>query len=289
MTQTPAPNSTPQTPVAEIQLSAGTIRYHEAGQGEPIVFIHGLLVNGLLWRQVIPELARRYRCITPDWPLGSHSLPMNPQADISPRGVARLIAEFLAALGLVEPTLVANDTGGALLQLLLAGNGDAVGRAVLTPCDCFENFLPPAFRPLQYLSRIPGGLNLGLQPLRIPALRRLPIAFGWLSKRAVPRQVSDAWLAPYLSNRAIRRDTQQFVRAINKRDTLAAAEQLPNFRRPVLLAWAPEDRFFPLAHAERLSKLFPNARLEHIEDSYTFVSEDQPSELARLIHSFIGS
>src|SRR4051812_32333855 len=105
----------------EIELSAGTIRYRDTGSGPPIVFIHGLLVDGALWRKVVPSLEDRFRCIVPDLPLGSHTIPMKPSADLSPPGLAKLIGEFLDKLDLNDVTLVANDTGGALTQILIAG------------------------------------------------------------------------------------------------------------------------------------------------------------------------
>jgi pimeloyl-ACP methyl ester carboxylesterase len=160
---------------------------------------------------------------------------------------------------------------------------------LLTPCDAFENFPPPGFRPLQYAARAPFLLKLALQPLRIRALRRLPNALGLLSKRPVPDDVTDAWLRPFLTDPAIRRDTARFLRAVDPQDTLAAAERLHTFERPVLLAWAKEDRLFPLEHAHRLAELFPEARVEEIPDSYTFVPEDQPEHLATLIAEFTGA
>src|SRR5436305_10266876 len=168
----------------DIELSAGTIRYRDTGQGPTIVFVHGLLVDGNLWRKVVPQLEGRFRCIVPDLPLGSHTLPMKPSADLSPPGIAGLIGEFLEKLDLRDVTLVANDTGGALTQILMASDGVAgtgrIGRVVLTPCDAFENFLPPMFRPLQLLARVPGAVYPVVQQLRMPAMRRLPLAFGWL-------------------------------------------------------------------------------------------------------------
>lgn len=270
----------------EIDLSAGRILYRDAGQGPPILFIHGLLVNGELWRKVVAQLTDRFRCISPDWPMGSHTIPMKAAADLSPRGLARLVKEFLVALELEDVTLVANDTGGAVAQLLLADGCDRVSRVVLTPCDSFDNFLPPIFRPMQYLARAPGGLTAALQPLRIRSLRRLPLAFGWLAKRPVPDEVTDGWLKPFFSNRGVRRDTARFVRAIDKQDTLEAADRLRSFKHPVLLVWAREDRFFPFEHAQRWAQIFPDARVAEVTDSYAFVSEDQPEVVARLIEDF---
>src|SRR5260370_26828602 len=106
-------------PNAAIELEQGTVHYRDRGEGRPIVFVHGLLVNGLLWRKVTAALEPQFRCIAPDWPLGSHPEPLAAGADASPRGVAQLIADFLEALALDDVTLVANHTGGALPQPLV--------------------------------------------------------------------------------------------------------------------------------------------------------------------------
>ncbi len=268
----------------ELELSAGRIRYRDTGQGPPILFVHGVFVSGTLWRKVVTPLSESFRCITPDWPLGAHTLPMADNADLTPLGVARLIGEFLEALDLHDVTIVANDTGGALTQLLLAEGCDRVGRLVLTPCDSFENFLPRSIRALQYLARVPGSLTVALQPLRSPGLRR--VAYRWLVKRPLPDDITKAWLQPLLAQRAIRRDLATFLRAIDYRETVAAAERLRAFQQPVLLLWPRGAPYFPFAHAQRWSEIFPHAQLIEVSDSYTFVSEDQPELVARAIAQF---
>ncbi len=272
----------------EVELPAGTLRYRERGQGPPLVFIHGLLVNGDLWRKVVPRLADRFRCITPDLPLGAHSLAMRPDADLGVAGVAQLIADFLEALDLEGATLVANDTGGALTQVVMTEHGSRVGRVVLTPCDSFDNFLPPIFRPLQWLAHVPPALTAVLQLFRFQAVRRLPLGFGWLSRKGIDPEIEASWVAAVLSDAGVRRDAYRVVRDISSSYTLRAAEKLPDFDRPVLVVWAADDRLFPPDHGRRLADLLPNARLELIDDSYTFVSEDQPEALAAVIADFLS-
>jgi pimeloyl-ACP methyl ester carboxylesterase len=273
----------------EIELSGGRLRYQEVGSGPPVVFVHGLLVNGDLWRKVVPAVAGAgYRCLVPDWPLGAHSLAV-PGADLTPPGVAALVAEFLDALDLTDVTLVANDTGGAITQLVMADHPARIGRVVLTPCDCFEAFFPSVFAPLPRFLRLPGATWLLVQALRLRALHRLPMTFGWVAKRPVPPDVVDSYLRPSRASRAIRRDLRRFATAVHNRHTLAAAARLGSFTRPVLLAWAREDKLFPLALARRLAAALPDARLELIDDSYTFVPEDQPQALARLMVNFLGA
>jgi pimeloyl-ACP methyl ester carboxylesterase len=271
-----------------VRLSQGTIRYREYGTGEPILFVHGLLVNGSLWRKVVPMLSERYRCIVPDWPLGSHEEAMNKDADLSPLGLARLISDFIVALNLKSVTLVANDTGGAICQILVTEYPERIDRLVLTNCDCFDIFPPAMFRPLQIAAHIPGFIFLLAQSLRFQLIRRSPMAFGLLSRRPIEPSVIDAWLRPIITKSEIRSDLCRALDRISPKYTLAAAKKLKNFKQPVLLAWAAEDRFFTLNLAEQLRSLFPLARLEQIQDSLTFVPEDQPERLAGLIADFMG-
>jgi pimeloyl-ACP methyl ester carboxylesterase len=278
----------PPAPPERVDLDAGTIRYRDSGSGPTIVFAHGLLVDGSLWRRVTPLLEGEFRCVVPDLPLGSHREAMKANADLTPPGVASILADFMAALELDDVTLVGNDTGGAICQLVAANHPERLGRLVLTPCDAYENFLPPFFRPMQYAAKVPGLLTALVQPVRLRAVQKGPLAFGMLiSPENVDPDVLDTWVRPYLSDGAVRRDTIKFLRSISNRYTIEAAETLRSFDRPTLIAWAPEDRFFKLRFAERLAKEIPNARLVRIEDSRTFVSEDQPERLAEEIASFV--
>jgi pimeloyl-ACP methyl ester carboxylesterase len=272
--------------MTETKLSQGTIHYRESGEGQPIVFMHGLLVDGRLWRKVTPLLEDNFRCIVPELPLGSHPQPMSADADLSPPGLARIVADFLEALDLEDVVLVGNDTGGAITQITAANHPERIGRVVLTNCDAFENFLPPMFRPMQWAARVPPVLNGLLQGMRFAPMRRLPNAYGRLIKRDFGGAPTREWVEPFLSSGQIRRDTVKVLRGIDPRYTFEAAEKLRDFDRPTLLAWAVEDRFFKLSYAEKLADTINGARLERIEDSYTFVPEDQPERLAELIARF---
>jgi pimeloyl-ACP methyl ester carboxylesterase len=270
----------------EVQLPQGTISYRERGTGEPVVFVHGALVNADLWRKVVPPLAKDFRCIAPDLPLGSHAVAMPAHADVSPSGVAKLIADFLAALDLENVTLVANDTGGAISQLVVTRHPERIGRLVLTNCDAYDVFPPTFFKPLFQAAKLPGAVWAIAQPLRIGALRNSPTAFGWLAKHGIPNDVTRSWLQPILTNRGVRRDVRNLFRGVSTRLTQDAAQRFKDFDRPVLVAWGTEKDFFPVEYGERLARDFPRGRFERIEDSWTFVPEDQPQRLAELIAAF---
>jgi pimeloyl-ACP methyl ester carboxylesterase len=243
-------------------------------------------VNGDLWRKVVPAMADDFRCIAPDWPLGGHQPPLAAGADLTPPGVARLIADFLEALDLRDVVLVGNDTGGAFCQIAATEHPERLGALVLTPCDAYENFLPLAVRYLQWVARLPGSMFLVAQTVRLRFLHHTPLVFGLVAKRRIEREAIDSYFGPVKRDPAVRRDLRKVLKGISKRYTLRAAEKLTEFRSPVLIAWAPEDRIFPFEHARRLADAFPTARLETIEDSYAFVPEDQPSRVAELIADF---
>ena len=270
----------------EIQLPQGTIRYRETGEGDPIVFVHGYLVDGRLWSGTADALAGSHRCLVPDWPLGAHAVAMNEDADLTPPGIARLIADFLEALDLNRVTIVANDSGGAMAQVLVTRHPERIGRLVLTNCDTYDNFPPSVFKLLPPLAKLPGAMSVIGLPFRVPALRRA--AFAPFAKKTIPADLVDSWMKPLQTDSAVSRDTAKVTAGMNKRFTLEAAQRLSDFDRPTLIAWAPEDRVFKLADAKRLAETIPGAQLETIDDARTFVALDQPQRLAELIEKFVA-
>jgi pimeloyl-ACP methyl ester carboxylesterase len=263
----------------ELELSAGTIEYEDTGGGGPvIVLVHGLIMDGSLWRHVVAALADDFRCVLPTLPLGAHRRPMHPDADLSMRGMAEILRDFIERLDLQGVTLVMNDWGGP--QLLLSGRGgERIARTALCACEAFDNVPPKgAAKALPHIARIPGGLAAALMPFHIDRLRRLPMTYGPLSKRPVPREVMNRWFGPVLSDPEIRRDLKKYVisSAQGRRDLLAASETLRSFQGPALVAWASEDRLMPREHGRRLAELLPRGELVEIPDSYTLIPEDQP-------------
>lgn len=269
----------------EIELPAGRIRYREAGEGKPVVFVHGFLVDGRLWDGVVDQLSDRCRCIAPDWPIAAHQVAMNPDADLSPPGIAALIASFLDALELEDVTIVGNDSGGAMSQVLVTRHPERIGRLVLTNCDTHDNFPPGIFKAMPPLAKLPGGMTVLSAPFRIGALART--AFKPFARTPIPADLVASWMRPSLSDPGIKRDATKVTAGMNKRYTLEAAERLSESELPLLLTWAPGDKFFPISYAERLEKETPNARLVRIPDASTFVALDQPARLADEIATFV--
>jgi pimeloyl-ACP methyl ester carboxylesterase len=271
----------------ELALPQGRLRVYEAGKGAPIVFVHGLLVNPNLWRKVVAKLSPDFRCVALELPLGAHALPMPDGADLSPHGLADLIADAIEALGLEDVALVGNDTGGALCQIVVTRRPERIGRLVLTSCDYRDQFPPSIFSYFKLLPPLAPLVPLLFAPMRLRAPRRTPIALGWLTKRPIDREAEDSYVLPVLGDRRLRADLNKVIRGVDKRYTNEAADKLGGFDRPALIAWSREDRLFKPAHAERLAQELPNARLEWVDDAYTFSMEDNPARLSELIAGFV--
>ncbi len=271
----------------EIDLPAGRIRYREAGEGPPIVFVHGYLVDGRLWDGVVDRLSDRFRCIAPDWPIGSQQIAMEPDADLSPPGIASLIHDFLEKLDLKDVTIVGNDSGGAMSQVLVTRYPERIGGLVLTNCDTHENFPPGIFRTLVRIARLPGEFAVINAPFRIGAVARA--AFRAFAKTRVPDELIASWMEPGQRDAGVKRDLKKVTIGMDNRYTLEAAEKLRGSELPILLTWAPDDRFFPLRYAQRLAAEAGNARIVEIPDSKTFVPIDQPERLAEEIAAFVSA
>jgi pimeloyl-ACP methyl ester carboxylesterase len=270
----------------EIDLPAGRIRYREAGSGKPIVFVHGYLVDGRLWDGVVDRLSDRYRCIAPDWPIGAQQIAMKPDADLSPPGVAATIASFLDALDLEDVTIVGNDSGGAMSQVLVTRHPERIGKLVLTNCDTYENFPPGIFKAMPPLAKLPGGMTLLSLPFRSGAVARA--AFKPFTRKPIPADLIASWMAPGMNDSGVRRDLKKVTVGMNKRYTLEAAEKLRGSQLPILFTWAPGDKLFPISGAERLAADAGNARIVQIPDASTFVSLDQPQRLSEEIAKFVA-
>ena len=275
------------TNLQEVSLPQGVVRYSDQGTGPTLVFIHGIFVNSLVWRQVIPLLSEHFRCIAPDLPLGAHTLPLRPEADLTPRGVAHLVADFLAALNLEDVTLVGNDTGGAISQLVIAHYPERITRLVLTNCDAFEAFFPPLVSPFHY-----GALFFGTRfadflawLFRARSAQRLLVTS--VSLRPPDLLILDSYFTPFHNDKGIRRDLAKFLRTVSNRYTKEAARTFPSFQFPVLIVWGKRDIFFSSDLARRLQQAFPYASLEFVSQSRAFVPEDQPELLAQRIMEFV--
>lgn len=272
-----------------VALTMGNVHYEKAGpdDGRPVVLIHGYAMGGSLWRPLTERLAAGgFRCVAPTWPLGAHAEPMNQDAELTIEAIAGTVSEFLEALSLEDVVLVGNDTGGAIAQVVATTAPARLGALVLTSCDAFEHFPPPILKPFIAAAKFAPTFQAALQPLRTRLGRRR--AYGALAHADIDGLVTE-WLRPALTNSRVRDDLRRLTASLNQETTVRAAERLPGFTNPALIAWSQDDAFFALEDGRRLVATLPDARLEVIRDARTFSMIDQPDELAGLIADFAES
>jgi pimeloyl-ACP methyl ester carboxylesterase len=291
---TPAGSSVADLPPAgssAADLPQGRLAYRTAGptssSSPPVVFVHGILVDARLWEPVATRLAAEgIRSYAPTLPFGSHQRPMNSDADLSPHGIARLMLDFIAVLGLNGVTIVGNDTGGAICQVMLGADTSRIGAAVLTNCDALGTFPPRGLAPLFGALRHPA-LVTGLVPgLRSEKIRRGPLAYGPLTSRPIDPVLTLDWVRP-LAEAAIRRDLAKFARGVHPRVLLDAASRFGQFTGSVRILWGEADRFFRPELGRQLSEAFPHATFSTVPGARTFLPLDHPGEVAAEITAAI--
>jgi pimeloyl-ACP methyl ester carboxylesterase len=275
-----------------LELPGGRLDYFDRGDGPALLFSHGWLANANLWRKVVEILCDEFRCLVLDLPLGSHRVPMNADADLSPAGVAGLIAAAVEQLALRDVALVGNDSGGAYSQIALAQHGERlsgrVSRLVLTSCETpYDEWPPEPFDGLPAAASDPEALGQLLAALEDPVVRAIPVAYGLLAKHPIEPEASDSYALPASRNEDVLRDVAKAMSSASTAPVRAAGEHLiAHSDLPTLLIWSSEDEVFPLAHAKRYASTLRNGSLVQIEDSFSFTPEDQPAAVAAAIRSF---
>jgi pimeloyl-ACP methyl ester carboxylesterase len=264
----------------QAKLQQATIEYRELGPADsahpPILFVHGILVDHKLWLKVAEELARNgFRCILPDWPLGSHTVPVDQGVELTPVSVAEMVNEFIDALDLRDVTLVGNDTGGGLCQLLIDAHPDSVGRLVLTNCDAFDKFPPFPFTVVFAMMRGPRSIRVLSKLMKVAALRRSPLGYGLLL-RPEDDALTASWVEPMSADRRIAQNLATLLRGVGAMDLTDVATRLPRFAKPVTIVWGMADRSFTPSLGRRLAALFPNATMVEVPGARTFVALDAP-------------
>ncbi|GLE54595.1 alpha/beta fold hydrolase [Mycobacterium montefiorense] len=269
--------------MSTIDISAGTIHYEATGpeNGRPVVFVHGYMMGRELWRQVSERLAGLgLRCIAPTFPFGAHAQPLRPGADQTIYGVARIVADVIAALDLEDVVLVGNDTGGLVTQLVAVHYPERLGGLVFTSCDAFEHFPPPILKPVILAAKTTTTFRAVTQAMRSSLVRKR--AFDGLAHSNIDH-LTKLWVRPAQNDAAIAEDLRQFTLSLRSEVASGVAARLHEIDMPTLVAWSADDVFFPQEDGRRMAATIPNARLEVIDDARTYSMVDQPDRLAELM------
>lgn len=269
-------------------LPSGTVDYHaygpETSPHPPVLFAHGAVVDLQLWDRVAGTLgAAGHRCWSVTWPLGAHRIACPNAVADGPRGVARMIAEFIEDRGVQGCTLVGSDTGGAICQYLLSERPELVGRVVLTNCDAFDTFPPQPFAALFALLQRDGLVRPLMSTMRSRAVRHSPIGFGLLLTDPDP-ELTASWVKPTRVAAAIRADLSALLRGIDPAELNRISPAMRDFPGPATLVWGMADRAFTPELGRRLAAAFgPDTRFVEVDGARTFVSLDAPRAVVEAI------
>lgn len=275
--------TTNTAPRKSVQTRSGRIAYVEKGTGPVALFVHGVLLNGHLWRNQLDDLSDVRRCVAIDL-LAHGDTEVGREQDVSVTANARMICEFLDALGVDQADLIGNDSGGGIAQIFAALNPERVRSLTLTDCDAHDNWPPDAFKPFLEMVAA-GGLRGALEAmLADKGIYRSPGALGPAYEH--PDRVTDAtietYLRPFLKTEGRVRDLERFLLAFDCRHTLAIERPLAALRAPTLIVWGTDDVYFDVRWSHWLADTIPGTkRRVELDGARLFLPEERPQDLNR--------
>jgi pimeloyl-ACP methyl ester carboxylesterase len=263
-----------------VQTASGRISYTEQGTGPVALFVHGVLLNGHLWRHQLAELSDIRRCIAVDL-LAHGDTEIAPDQDVSVTANANMLKEFLDALNIDQVDLVGNDSGGGIAQIFAALYPERVRSLTLTDCDTHDNWPPEAFKPFLAMAAA-GGLRGTLDAmLSDKSVYRSPQALGPAYEH--PERLSDdsieTYLRPLVRTEQRTRDLQRFLAAFDNKHTLAIAARLKTLKAPTLIVWGTDDVYFDVKWSHWLAETIPGTRRRvEFKDARIFFPEERSAE-----------
>ena len=264
----------------KVQTASGLIGYMEQGSGPVALFLHGVLLNGHLWRHQLANLSDIRRCIAVDL-LAHGETEISPDQDVSVTANAKMLKEFLDALEVDQVDLVGNDSGGGIAQIFAALHPERVRSLALTDCDVHDNWPPQAFKPFLTMAAA-GGLGGMLNAmLSDKSIYRSAQALGPAYEH--PEELSDdsieQYLRPLVRTEQRTRDLQRFLAAFDNKHTLAIEERLKTLRAPTLIAWGTDDVYFPEGWSRWLADTIPGTRRRvEFKGARIFFPEERSAE-----------
>jgi pimeloyl-ACP methyl ester carboxylesterase len=270
-----------------VDTPSGRIAFVERGEGLPALFVHGVPLNGFHWRHVMKGLGDCRRCIALDL-MGLGYTEIAPGQDVSFAAQARMIEEFVAALGLGQVDLVGNDSGGAISQIFAAHNSGRLRSLTLTNCDVHDGWPPEAILPNIEAARSGTLAGAFEQLLKNPEVARARFARTYVDPSVFTDEVIRLYFEPILQN-AHRRDAfHRYFLGFDSRQTVAVEPLLRKLRVPTLIVWGLNDIFFPVKWAHWLQATIPGAvEVVEVPEAKLFFPEDRPEALIEPLRSFL--
>ena len=272
-----------------VDTASGRIAYIDRGSGRAALFIHGVPLNGFHWRFVIEQLHTLRRCIAPDL-MGLGYTQIVPTQDVSFRAQARMLREFIDALGLDQVDVIANDSGGAVAQLFAAYNPQRVRTLTLTNCDVHDNWPPPAIAPQLALAREGALLDNFERYLDDSSARLARFARAFADPSVLTDEVYRVYIEPLCATPQTRDNFHRYWLAFDNSQTVAIEPLLRQLQAPALIVWALDDIFFELKWARWLQETLPRVvRTVEVPDAKLFFPEDRPQALIDPLREFLAA
>ncbi|WP_104018412.1 alpha/beta fold hydrolase [Roseovarius nitratireducens] len=264
-----------------LQVEGHRIAYLDEGTGPPVLLIHGIPTSSLLWRNIIPVLARTHRVIAPDM-LNYGQSDKPEHTDVSIAAQARLMVGVLDSLGLARTDVVSHDIGGGVAQIIAVRYPERVKKLVLSSAVCFDSWPIPEFLPLQE-----PGAEAAMSLLDFLDMLRGFLPQGVHRPEALTSEVMEIIMAPWSSEEGKQAIFRNF-RRLNPEYTQAIAGELTQLEHETLILWGQHDAFQKPAFAERLQETIPNAKLSWIDAAH-WIMEEKPDEVGTVIADFLNA
>jgi pimeloyl-ACP methyl ester carboxylesterase len=271
-----------------VSTPSGRISYSDRGSGPVALFVHGVLLNGYLWRHQQTGLSDLRRTIAVDL-LAHGDTEIEPDQNVSVTANAKMLSEFLDALNIDKVDLVGNDSGGGICQIFSALYPERVRSLTLTNCDTHDNWPPEAFKPFVAMVKA-GGVRGTLEAmLSDKSIYRSPDALGPAYEH--PENVTDEtienYLRPFLASDERTRDLERFVEAFDNKHTVAIEPKLKTFEAPTLIVWGTDDIYFDVKWSRWLADAIPGTeRRVELKGARIFFPEERPEEFNRELRGF---
>lgn len=258
-----------------VQTASGRISYTEQGNGPVALFVHGVLLNGHLWRHQLAHLSDIRRCIAVDL-LTHGDTEIAPNQDVSVTANAAMLKEFLDALGIDQVDLVGNDSGGGIAQIFAATHPQRVRSLTLTDCDAQDNWPPDAFKPFLEMAAA-GGLRGTLDAmLADKSVYRSALAPAYEHPDRLGDESIETYLRPLVRTEQRTRDFQRFLAAFDNKHTRAIEARLRALKAPTLIVWGTDDVYFDVNWSTWLADTIPGTRRRvEFKDARLFFPEER--------------
>ena len=255
-------------------------QWEDKGNGDPVVFLHGIPTGPRLWRHVIAQLGD-FRCLAWEMIGYAGSIEAGIGRDISVGRQADYLIQWMDSIDLDEAVLVGHDLGGGVAQIAAVRYPERVQGLVLVNSICYDSWPVPSVKMLQWMNEL-----LARSPDAVVYLIMMILFFRGHDDLALMRESLGVHWAPYAEADAAGALARQ-VQALDVRDTLAVAGELSGLGIPASIVWGAADGFQKLSYGERLARDL-GAPLDPIRGGKHFVPEDHPGRVAAAVRDVVG-